>query len=155
MADTTSAGLTDSITINAGVDDIKSVLLDFESYPDWMGGVEAMEVLKRDKKKRGTQVRYTVDIILRKISYVLSYSYDDKADRIDMGYVEGDLDDCNSYYEFEPLDDDRTEVTYHYDVSYSIPRALMNPVTKRLLKSVDKRVMNSALSDLKKRVERG
>ncbi|MFH1150520.1 MAG: SRPBCC family protein [Actinomycetota bacterium] len=155
MADTTSAGLTDSITINAGVDEIKGALLDFESYPDWMSGVEAMEVLKRDKKKRGTQVRYTVDIILRKISYVLSYSYDDKANRIDMGYVEGDLDDCNSYYEFEPLDDERTEVTYHYDVSYSIPRALMNPVTKRLLKSVDKRVMNSALSDLKKRVERG
>lgn len=153
MADESRAGLTDSITIKAGVDDIRNALLDFESYPDWMSGVDAMEVLERDKKKRGTQVRYKVDIVLRKISYVLSYSYDDKANRIDIGYVEGDLDDCNSYYLFEPLDDDRTEVTYHYDVSYSLPKAILNPITRRLLKTVDKRVMNSALNDLKKRVE--
>ena len=46
-----------------------------------------------------------------------------------------------------------TEVTYHYDVTYTIPKALRGPLAKRLLKQVDKRVMNSALKDLKKRVE--
>lgn len=151
MADASRAGLTDSITINTGVDAIMEALLDFESYPDWMSGVIEIEVVKRDRKKRGTQVRYVIDAVVIKPKYILSYAYKDN--RIEIGYVEGDLEDCDSYYEFEPLDDDRTKVTYHYDVSYSIPRALLNPVTRRMLKTVDKRVMNSALKDLKKRAE--
>jgi len=148
-----SSGLTESLVLEADVDKIMGVLLDFESYPDWMSNVVGMEVLERDKKGRGTDVRYKVDVIVKKISYVLKYTYDDKANRIDLGFIEGELDDVNSYYLFEPLDDDRTEVTYHYDVKYSIPRALVNPITKRLMKQVDKKVMKSALKDLKTRVE--
>ncbi len=146
-----SKGLTDSVVVNAGEDAVMNVLLDFESYSDWMSNVVEMEVLSRDKKKRGTKVKYTIDILVKTISYVLSYTYSD--DRIDIGYVEGELDDCNSYYEFADLGSERTEVTYHYDVTYSLPKALNNPVSRRMLKTVDKRVMNSALKDLKKRVE--
>lgn len=144
-------GLTDSIVINTDKDTIMSVLLDFESYPRWMSNVVKIEVLKSDKKKRGTQVKYTVDIMVKNIEYVLAYSYKD--DHIDITYIEGELDDCNSYYEFSELSDDRTEVTYHYDVAYSLPKALMNPLARRMLKTVDRRVMNSALKDLKKRAE--
>lgn len=154
MADGSSAGLTDSIIIDAGPDRIMEALLDFESYPGWMTGVDEIEVLARDKKKRGTRVRYKVDVILTKIEYVLQYSYKEKENRIEIGYIEGDLEDADSWYMLEPLDEDRTEVTYHYDVKYSIPRALRGPIAKRLLKQVDKKVMNSALKDLKKRVER-
>ena len=150
MADESKAGLTDSIVIGATPDEITEALLDFESYSDWMSGVISTEVVKRDKKKRGTQVRFVIDAIVTKPKYVLSYTYKDN--RIEIGYVEGDLDDCNSYYEFEPLDGG-TRVTYHYDVSYSIPKALLNPISRRMLKTVDKRVMTSALKDLKKRVE--
>jgi|SRR5450756_1469225 len=153
MVDESKAGLTDSIVINASPEQITDALLDFESYPDWMSGVISTEVVKRDKKKRGTQVRYVIDAMVIKPKYILSYAYKDN--RIEIGYVEGDLDDCNSWYQFEPVDDEKTKVTYHYDVSYSIPKAFMNPVTRRMLKTVDKRVMNSALKDLKKRVERG
>jgi ribosome-associated toxin RatA of RatAB toxin-antitoxin module len=153
MADESKAGLTDSIVIDAPTEKIMEALIDFESYPDWMSGVISIEVVKRDTKKRGTQVRYVIDAVVIKPKYVLSYAYKDKGNRIEIGYVEGDLEDCNSWYQFEPVDDERTNVTYHYDVSYSIPKALMNPITRRMLKTVDKRVMTSALKDLKKRVE--
>lgn len=152
MAEATKAGLTDSIVIHADAATINGVLLDFESYPEWMTGVEEIDVRKRDKKKRGTEVWYKVDILVTKIEYVLSYAYKDKENGIEIGYVEGDLEDCNSWYLLEPLDDERTEVTYHYDVAYSIPPAL-RLVAKRLLKQVDKRVMKSALKDLKARAE--
>ena len=150
MADASGAGLTDSIVVEATPEEITEALLDFESYPDWMSGVISTEVVKRDKKKRGTQVRYVIDAIVTKPKYVLSYVYKDN--RIEIGYVEGDLDDCNSWYEFEPAGEG-TKVTYHYEVSYSIPKALLNPISRRMLKTVDKRVMTSALKDLKKRVE--
>jgi ribosome-associated toxin RatA of RatAB toxin-antitoxin module len=151
MADESKAGLTDSTMVDATPDEIMKALLDFESYPDWMSGVISTEVVKRDKKKRGTQVRFVIDAMVIKPKYILSYAYKDN--RIEIGYVEGDLEDCNSWYEFEPRDDGSTKVTYHYEVSYSIPRALLNPISRRMLKTVDKRVMTSALKDLKKRVE--
>jgi coenzyme Q-binding protein COQ10 len=147
-----SKGLTDSIVVKADVDTIMKALLDFESYPEWMSGVEKIDVLKRDKKKRGTQIHYTVDIMVKNIEYTLAYAY--KENHIDITYVEGELEDCNSYYEFKPLDDDRTELVYHYEISYSLPNLIKkNPLAKRMLKSVDKKVMNSALGDVKKRAE--
>jgi len=153
MAEESRAGLTDSIVINAEPEAIMEALLDFESYPDWMTGVEEIEVRKRDKKKRGTEVRYKVDAVITKLDYVLSYAYKDKENKIEIGCVEGDLEEVDSSYLLEPLGEGRTEVTYHYDVTYTIPRVLRGPLAKRLLKQVDKRVMNSALKDLKKRVE--
>jgi ribosome-associated toxin RatA of RatAB toxin-antitoxin module len=146
-----SKGLTDSIVVNTDVDTVMQALLAFEDYPEWMSAVEKIEVLKRDKKKRGTQIKYTVDVMVKNIEYTLAYAY--KENHIDITYVEGELDDCNSYYEFAPLSDDRTEVTYHYDVTYSLPKALQNVIARRMLKQVDKKVMNSALKDLKKRAE--
>lgn len=153
MAGESRAGLTDSIVINADPEAIMEALLDFESYPDWMTGVEEIEVRKRDGKKRGTEVRYKVDAVVTKLDYVLSYAYKDKERLIEIGCVEGDLEEVDSSYLLEPLDEGRTEVTYHYDVTYTIPKALRGPLARRLIKQVDKRVMNSALKDLKKRVE--
>jgi ribosome-associated toxin RatA of RatAB toxin-antitoxin module len=153
MASETKGGLKETIVINAPSETIKKALLDFESYPNWMSGVVETKVTSRDKKGRGTRVKYTVDAVLAKISYVLKYSYKDKENRIDISYVEGDLDDVEAYYEFAPLSKDRTEVTYYYKVSYSLPKALRGPIVGRLLKQVDKRVMKAALGDLKKRAE--
>ncbi len=153
MAGESRAGLTDSIVINADPEAIMEALLDFESYPDWMTGVEEIEVRNRDGKKRGTEVRYKVDAVVTKLDYVLSYAYKDRERLIEIGCVEGDLEEVDSSYLLEPLDEGRTEVTYHYDVTYTIPKALRGPLARRLIKQVDKRVMNSALKDLKKRVE--
>lgn len=153
MADESSAGLTESTIIDADVDTIRKALLDFDSYPEWMSGVDEMEVLKRDRKKRGTEVRYKVDAVMVKINYVLEYEYIDDENRIVISYKEGDLEDCNASYTFEQLDSDRTEVTYYFDIRYNLPKTLRGPLVKRLLKTVDKRVMKSALGDLKKRAE--
>lgn len=147
----TKGGLSKSLVIDADPKTIKDALLDFESYPEWMSRVVNIEVLKRDKQGRGTQVKYTVDAVAVKINYVLKYSY--KKDSIEIGFVEGDLEDVTASYVFKPLDDDGTEVTYFYEVSYSLPKGLRGPLSKRLLKQLDKMVMKSALNDLKKRVE--
>ena len=77
MADESKAGLTDSTVVNATPDKIMEALLDFESYPDWMSGVISTEVVKRDKKKRGTQVRFVIDAMVIKPKYILSYTYKD------------------------------------------------------------------------------
>lgn len=153
MSPDTKGGLSDSLVIQANPEAVKKALLDFESYPEWMSGVIGIEVLERDKKGRGTKVEYNVDVVLKKINYVLEYAYKDKDNLIEIGYVEGDLDDVKASYKFEAVDDHRTEVTYYYQVAYSLPKTLRGPVVGRLLKQVDKRVMKSALNDLKKRVE--
>lgn len=144
-------GLSETVTINADVETILDTLLDFENYPEWMSGVDQIEILESDGEGRGSRVKYKVDAVMTKIEYVLEYSYDENL--VEIGYVEGDLEDVNASYTLEPLGEDRTEVTYYFDVSYSLPRALKGPMVKRLLKQIDKRVMKSALKDLKKKVE--
>lgn len=153
MEEKRESGSTDSVVINATPEEIWDVLLDIESYPEWMSGVPETQILKRDSKKRPKQVKFVVDAVLTKVTYVLAYTYNVKERTIETSYVEGDLDDTKSRYTLEPLDDERTEVTYYFEISYALPRALKGPLASRLLKQVDRRVMKSALNDLKSRAE--
>lgn len=153
MEEKRESGSTDSVVINATPEEIWDVLLDIESYPEWMSGVLETQILKRDSKKRPKQVKFVVDAVLTKVTYVLAYTYNVKERTIETSYVEGDLDDTKSRYTLEPLDDERTEVTYYFEISYALPRALKGPLASRLLKQVDRRVMKSALNDLKSRAE--
>jgi carbon monoxide dehydrogenase subunit G len=146
-------GQSESLVVNADVDTVWETLLDFESYPEWMSGVDEIEVLAEDEEGLATEVRYRVDAVVMKLNYVLTYSYDEDGLKIEIGYKEGDLDDVNASYTFEPVDDESTKVTYLFDVAYSLPKGLRGPVVKRMLKQVDKRVMKSALKDLKSRAE--
>ncbi len=151
MAGDGKSGLTDSVVVEAGADKVMDVLLDFDSYTEWMNNLLEIEVLERDDQGRGIKIRYKLDVTLTKVNYVLRFSYPE-SNRIDITFVEGDLEDCNSYYIIEPLEDGNTEVTYHYDIEYSIPRAL-KLAAKKMIKQIDKKVMNSALYDLKARAE--
>ena len=146
MAQATAAS--DSLVIKAPVETIRGALLDFESYPDWMKNVKGIEVLKKDTEGRGKHVQYTVDAIIKKVTYTLDYDYSD--DEITIGYVEGDLKDVSAKYVFETIDDDSTRVSYEFglEVAFPVP-GLKSVVQKR----ASKMIISAALKDLKKRAE--
>ncbi|MGN6609167.1 MAG: SRPBCC family protein, partial [Jatrophihabitans sp.] len=73
MADT-STGLTD--TVAAPVEQIIATLTDFESFPEWQAAVMECEVLERDAEGRGSRVRMKVDAKVKKVGYVVRYTYD-------------------------------------------------------------------------------
>ena len=143
----------DSLVINASADSIMRVLLDYESYPEWMSSVYQTAVLERDEDGRPAKVRFVIDVVLDKVSYVLGYTY--REDGFDVYYVEGDLEDSSGSYTLKPLEDGRTQVTYEFVLAYQLPNFLKGAMVANLLKQIEERVLKSALYDLKNKVEYG
>lgn len=134
-----------TIRVGASPQRVMEVLLDFESYPKWMSNVLVTRVLKRDNRKRGKQVLFRVNAVIREVEYVLEYAYGKGT--IDIGYVEGDLRDVRASYRLEDDGEGGTLLTYTYGADVGLP--LAGFMAKRL----NRTVMDAALKDVKSRAE--
>ena len=135
-----------SVEVAAPPQDCFDALTDYESMPEWQSSVKRCEVLSRDDRGRGLEVDYEIDARLRAIAYRLRYSYDEPH-RIDVGYVEGDMEDLRAEYTLEP-EGEATRVTLSLRVK---PGVRVPGPLQRILEG---RLMNGALDDLRRRVER-
>jgi uncharacterized membrane protein len=141
MSDT--AGLTE--VVNAPVDKIVDALTDFETFPEWQGAVMECEVLERDDEGRGSLVRMKVDAKVRKVEYVVRYSYD-LPNGLSWEQVSGDLKENTGKYTFTPRDDGSTDVTVDIvaEVGFFVPGPMKKLIREQSLKN--------SIRELKKRV---
>jgi uncharacterized membrane protein len=137
------AGLTD--VVEAPVDKVIAALTDFESFPEWQAAVLECEVLERDVEGRGSLVRMKVVAKVRKVEYVVRYTFD-LPNRLSWEQVSGDLKENTGVYTFAPRDDGSTEVTVDIvaEVGFFVPGPM-----KKLIR--DQSLKNS-LRELKRRV---
>ena len=139
-----SHGLTD--VVNAPVEKIVEALTDFESFPDWQAAVMETEVLERDDAGRGSLVRMKVDAKIRKVEYVVRYSYD-LPNGLSWEQTSGDLKENTGKYTFSPRADGGTDVTVDIvaEVGFFVPGPMKNLIRDQSLKN--------SMRELKKRVE--
>jgi ribosome-associated toxin RatA of RatAB toxin-antitoxin module len=138
-----------STEIHATPREIMAVIADFEAYPEWVGQLQEVRVLARDRRGRGTRVAFKVDTPLFPAAYTLAYTYEPRDAGVSWTYVEGTLEDLAGSYRLEPLPDGRTRVTYDLSVGLNAP---LPGLVKR---QAAKQIVRSALADLKRRVESG
>ena len=138
-----SQGLTD--VVNAPVDKIVDALTDFESFPSWQASVLEAEVLERDAEGRGSLVRMKVDAKIRKVDYVVRYSYD-LPNGLSWEQTSGDLKENTGRYTFAPRADGGTDVTVDIvaEVGFFVPGPMKNLIREQSLKN--------SMRELKKRV---
>jgi uncharacterized membrane protein len=138
------AGLTD--TVNAPVDKIIEALTDFDSFPEWQSAVMEAEVLERDDEGRGTRIRMKVDAKIRKVEYIVRYTYD-LPNGFSWEQESGDLKENTGVYKFSPNDDGTTNVTVDIvaEVGFFVPGPMKNLIREQSLKN--------SMRELKKRVE--
>jgi ribosome-associated toxin RatA of RatAB toxin-antitoxin module len=127
--------------------EVMAVVADFEAYPDWVGNLEEVKVLARDRRGRGTRVAFRLRTPMGDQAYTLAYRYQPKDAGVTWTYVEGTLDDLAGSYELDPSDDGTTKVTYRLEVALGVP---LPGLVKR---QAAKQIVRSALADLKRRVE--
>jgi ribosome-associated toxin RatA of RatAB toxin-antitoxin module len=127
--------------------EVMAVVADFEAYPDWVGSLEEVEVLARDRRGRGTRVAFRLRTPMGDQAYTLAYRYQPKDAGVTWTYVEGTLDDLAGSYTLEPAADGATRVTYRLEVALGVP---LPGLVKR---QAARQIVRSALSDLKRRVE--
>ncbi|HJQ43006.1 MAG TPA: SRPBCC family protein [Jatrophihabitantaceae bacterium] len=142
MAD--SSGLTDNV--KAPVDKIVEALTDFESFPQWQSAVLEAEVLERDDEGRGSRIRMKVDAKIRKVEYIVRYTYD-LPNGFSWEQESGDLKENTGVYKFAPKDDGSTDVTVDIvaEVGFFVPGPMKNLIREQSLKN--------SIRELKKRVE--
>ncbi|WP_041625138.1 SRPBCC family protein [Stackebrandtia nassauensis] len=140
---------TQSISIAAPAAVIAEVIADFQHYPEWISGMKSTEVLEEFDDGYGHLVRFHLDAGVFKDVYELRYEYSD-----DLTRISWTLDQPSSVqkaqvgsYDLSEHDDGTTVVTYTLAVDLSIP---MLGMFKR---KAEKMIMDSALKELKKRVE--
>ena len=142
MADQT----TQSITIDAPPAAIMAVIADFAAYPKWAGSVKSAEVLSSGPDDRAAQVKFQLDAGPVKDEYVLEYAWSGD-ERVDWHLVRASMQRSQQgSYVLVPRGGS-TEVTYHLAVDLVIPMLGM------LKRKAEKVIMDTALKELKKRVE--
>jgi carbon monoxide dehydrogenase subunit G len=143
MADRTES----SITIDAPPTEVMDVIADFPAYPEWTGAVKDVEIRDTAPDGRANQVWFRLDAGAIKDSYVLDYTWSgDKEVRWTLVEAEQILKSMDGSYTLRPAGGG-TEVTYSLAVDVRIP---MLGMIKRKAAKV---IIDTALKELKKRVE--
>jgi uncharacterized membrane protein len=145
MADTS----TQSIVIDAPPDRVAAVICDFPRYPEWAAAVKSVEVVEEYEDGYASQVHFVIDAGVANDAYTLRYEYADDISRIEWQLVAPSKmqRSQDGSYDLVPNDDGTTTVTYTLAVDLAIG---MLGMFKR---KAEKMIMDTALKELKRRVE--
>ncbi|MFW6205051.1 MAG: SRPBCC family protein [Actinomycetota bacterium] len=138
---------TSSITIAAAPADVMAVIADLEAYPEWTASVKQVEVLSVYGDERPAEARFVLDAGAIKDTYTLSYEWDDDAE-VRWTLVEANLlRAMDGAYTLVDTGAGSTQVTYQLTVDVSIP------LLGLMKRKAEKVIIDTALKELKKRVE--
>ncbi len=146
MADRTQS----SVDIAAEPGAVLDVIADFERYPEWAEQVQSCTVLSEDGDGWADQVEFDLNAGAIKDQYVLEYDWD--VDEDGTGVVRWNLvratllKGLTGSYTLVKAGTG-TQVTYDLEVDLTMPMIGM------LKRKAEKHIINTALSELKKRVE--
>lgn len=138
-----------SILIDAPPDRVAEVIRDFPRYPEWVSAMRSARVTGRGDDGLATEVCFVLDVGVFADEYTLRYSYSE-----DLGHIEWCLTapsqtqkEQNGSYDIVPGPDGGSMVTYTLSIELSI--AMLGMMKRK----AQKMIMDSALRDLKRRVE--
>jgi carbon monoxide dehydrogenase subunit G len=145
MADTS----TQSIKVQAPPDRVAAVICDFPRYPEWAEAMKQVEVVEEYEDGYAAQVRFVMDAAVLADDYTLEYAYADDLSRIEWHLVAPSKTQRvqNGSYDLVDNGDGTTTVTYTLEVELSI--AMLGMFRRK----AEKMIMDTALKQLKRRVE--
>jgi uncharacterized membrane protein len=137
---------TQSIVIDAPASAVMAVIADFPAYPTWVSAAQTVEVQGTGPDGRAERVHFVLDAGAVKDDYVLAYTWD--GDRqVTWSLVEGQMQKRQDGRYTLVESGGRTEVTYAISIDLSIPMLGM------IKRKAEKVILDTALKELKKRVE--
>jgi uncharacterized membrane protein len=135
-----------SITISAPSDKVLAVIADIPNYPVWTGQIKSAEVVEAGADGKPRQATFVMDAGVLKDEYTLEYTW--RADGVDWHMVGKSSVQKSQVGSYTLVDNGAsTEVTYKLTVDIAMP---MLGMFKR---KAEKMITDTALKELKKRVE--
>ena len=137
---------TQSIVVDAPSAEVMAVIADFPAYPQWVAAAKTVEVVETGPDGRARRVHFVLDAGAVKDDYVLEYTWDGDR-KVSWTLVEGQMQKRNDGSYTLAEKDGATEVTYSITIDLSIPMLGM------IKRKAEKVIIDTALKELKKRVE--
>jgi len=139
---------TNSMTIEATADDVRTVLFDLATYPEWSSAIKSVEVLEKDSQSRPTKVKMKVDAGVMKDNVTLDHDWSLAPEKLLFTFDDADLlTDMSGAYIVKDNGDDTTSVTYELTVALSMP------VPAMMRHKAERATIDLALNELKKKLE--
>jgi uncharacterized membrane protein len=137
---------TQSIVVDAPAAAVMAVIADFPAYPTWVSAAKQVEVLETGPGGRARRVHFVLDAGAVKDDYELDYTWDGDR-RVDWTLVRGQMQkkQDGSYV--------LTESAGATTVTYTIAIDLTIPMLGLIKRKAEKVILDTALKELKKRVE--
>lgn len=145
MADSSSQ----SIVIGAPPARVAAVICDFPRYPEWAAAVTRVEVVEEYEDGYASQVRFTLDAGVITDEYTLAYEYAEDISRIEWRLATPSRvqKEQSGSYDITDNGDGTSTVQYTLEVELSMPMLGM------FRRKAEKMIMDTALRELKRRVE--
>jgi ribosome-associated toxin RatA of RatAB toxin-antitoxin module len=141
-----SESRTASIEIAATPQELFEIVADLAAYPEWVQGMEEVEILEENGDGYPHRATMQVDAQIRTLRYTLVYDYDYPGE-ISWRSESGDVKQLDGAYRFLPQEDETTLVEYELTIDPGFP------VPGFLVRQAQKTIMNSALEGLKSQAE--
>jgi ribosome-associated toxin RatA of RatAB toxin-antitoxin module len=136
-----------TIEIEAPAEAVMNEIADLESYPEWTGSVKAVEVLERGPDGRPSRATFVLDAGVVKDTYTLAYTWSGN-DSVSWTLVEAQiLTAMDGSYQLSGGAAGTTQVEYVLTLDLKMPMIGM------LRRKAEKVVTDTALKELKRRVE--
>jgi len=136
-----------TIEIEAPAEAVMNEIADVEAYPDWTGSVKEVEVLERGADGRPARATFVLDAGVVKDTYTLSYTWNGN-DSVSWTLVEAQiLTAMDGSYRLSAGGEGTTRVEYVLTLDLKMPMIGM------LRRKAEKVVTDTALKELKRRVE--
>lgn len=114
------------------IEKVYDVIVDYESYPEFVDGVSAVKVLEQDEK--GALVEYSLNMI-KKFTYRLRLHHE-RPHTVTWEFDSGDIFKVNrGHWKLKDLGDGKTEVDYEVELEVKVfaPNAIINKLATKSL----------------------
>ena len=136
-----------TISVDADAHAVMAVIAEVEHYPEWTGSVRSVEVHDRDVAGRPTRATFVLDAGVVKDTYTLQYSWTDDSE-VSWTLVEAQmLTAMDGSYRLSSDGAGGTSVEYVLSLDLKIPMIGL------LRRKAEKVITDTALKELKRRVE--
>src|SRR6266704_3505429 len=119
------AGATRSIVINAPMEKLFAIIIDYEKYPEFLPEVKSIRLSNR--KGNEVDVHYVADIV-KPVKYTLRLK-EEKPNKVSWTFIEGEyMKDNRGSWVLEDLGGDKLKATYSIEVTVGmlVPKTIVN-----------------------------
>jgi ribosome-associated toxin RatA of RatAB toxin-antitoxin module len=138
-----------SIVVTADPARIAEIICDYASYPKWTQAIKVAEVIEEYEDGYPASVRFVIDAGVVQDEYTLHYEYAEDISRIEWSLLKPSKMQKAQDGSYDIIDNSDGTCTVTYTLSVDLSIGMLGMFKKK----AEKAIMDTALKELKKRVE--